>query len=62
MNSEKAIKEELADLLAEAVRRAQQLGKLPVVPLPEIMLERPQNPEHGDYSSSLCLKLARAIC
>ncbi len=28
--------------------------------LPEITVERPQNPEHGDYASSFPLKLARA--
>ena len=61
MNVEKTIKENLTDLLAGAVRRAQHLEKLPIVPLPEITLERPQNSEHGDYASSLCLKLARAI-
>jgi len=30
------------------------------VTLPEVYLERPQNPEHGDYASSFPLKLARA--
>ncbi len=28
--------------------------------LPEVTVERPQNPEHGDYASSFPLKLARA--
>ena len=28
--------------------------------LPDIIMEHPQNPEHGDYASSLPLKLARA--
>ena len=28
--------------------------------MPEIYLEHPQNPEHGDYASSFPLKLARA--
>ena len=61
MNVEKTIKEELSELLAGAVCRTQQLGKLPAVPLPEITLEHPQNPEHGDYASSFSLKLARAV-
>jgi arginyl-tRNA synthetase len=29
------------------------------VSLPEVLIEHPQNPEHGDYASSLPLKLAR---
>lgn len=47
-------------MLAQAASQAQQLGKLPSVALPEVAVERPQNPEHGDYASSFPLKLARA--
>ncbi len=54
------IKQKLAELLKEAVSEAQSQGKLPLVALPEITIERPQNPEHGDYASSLALKLARS--
>ena len=46
-------------LLTKAAEEAQRLGKLPPVALPEVEVERPQNPEHGDYASSLPLKLAR---
>jgi len=55
------LKHKLAELLAQAATRAQQSGKLPAVTLPEVIMEHPQNPEHGDYASSLPLKLARAI-
>jgi arginyl-tRNA synthetase len=44
----------------QAASEAQRLGKLPSVTLPEVAVERPQNPEHGDYASSFPLKLARA--
>ncbi len=54
------LKQRLIELLAQAAGEAQQQGKLPSVTLPEIAIERPQNPEHGDYASSLPLKLARA--
>ena len=54
------IKQKLVDMLAQAARQAQESGKLPSVALPEATIERPQNPEHGDYASSLPLKLARA--
>ncbi len=55
------VKQRLIELLIQAATEAQQQGKLPSVALPEVALERPQNPEHGDYASSLPLKLARAI-
>ena len=54
------IKQKLVDMLTQAARQAQESGKLPSVALPEATIERPQNPEHGDYASSLPLKLARA--
>ena len=54
------VKQRLTELLTQAASEAQQLGKLPSVALPEVAVERPQNPEHGDYASSFPLKLARA--
>jgi len=54
------LKHKLAELLTQAVIEAQKSGKLPSVTLPEVIIEHPQNPEHGDYASSLPLKLARA--
>ncbi len=55
------LKQRLVELLTQAASQAQQLGKLPSVTLPEVTIERPQNPEHGDYASSFPLKLARTI-
>ena len=60
LNGVTEAKQQLIDLLAAAASKAQQAGKLPVVALPEIALEHPQKPEHGDYASSFPLKLARA--
>jgi len=54
------LKQRLTELLAQAASQAQESGKLPAVTLPEVTVEHPQNPEHGDYASSLALKLARA--
>ena len=54
------LKRRLVELLAQAAGEAQQQGKLPEVTLPDIIIEHPQNPEHGDYASSFPLKLARA--
>ena len=55
------LKKRLVELLTQAASEAQQQGKLPSVTLPDITIEHPQNPEHGDYASSLPLKLARAV-
>jgi arginyl-tRNA synthetase len=55
------LKQTIADIITRAVAAAQAAGKLPTVTLPEIVIERPQNPDHGDYASSIALKLARAV-
>ncbi len=55
------IRQKLAETLEQAVIEAQAKGQLPPVAMPEIALEHPQNPEHGDYASSLPLKLARSV-
>jgi arginyl-tRNA synthetase len=55
------IKQRIIELLKKAAAEAQKSGKLPSVALPEITIEHPQNPEHGDYASSFPLKLARTI-
>jgi arginyl-tRNA synthetase len=55
-----AAKQQLIEMLTRAASSAQKSGILPPVVLPEVSIERPQNPEHGDYASSFPLKLARA--
>jgi arginyl-tRNA synthetase len=55
------LKQKLRELVIQAISEAQQIGKLPSVTAPEVTIERPQNPEHGDYASSFPLKIARAI-
>jgi arginyl-tRNA synthetase len=54
------LKYKIGRLLEQAAKAAQVEGLLPPIALPEVIIERPQNPEHGDYSSSLPLKLAKA--
>ncbi|MDO8577926.1 MAG: arginine--tRNA ligase [Dehalococcoidales bacterium] len=54
------IRQKLAAQLTEAAAKAQQEGKLPLVALPDITIEHPQNAAFGDYASSFPLKLARA--
>ncbi len=48
------------DLVAEAVTRARRQGLLQLETMPEILVERPANPGHGDFATSLPLRLARA--
>ena len=55
------LKQTISDLISRAIVAAQEAGKLPALTLPDIVIERPQNPEHGDYASSIPLKLARAV-
>jgi len=54
------LRQTLSKLLTEAASEARQQGKLPAVALPEVLLEHPRYAEHGDYASSLALKLAQA--
>ena len=59
MNGILDVKREIVQRLNEAVKQAQAEGKLPAVNLPEIAIEHPQNPAHGDYASNIAMKLAR---
>lgn len=54
------IKDELVQLIEKALNEAQNRSLIPSIAMPDIVLEQPQNPEHGDYASALPLKLARA--
>ena len=54
------IRDEIARLVAEAAVRAQEVGDLPTIALPDVTVEHPAHEEHGDYAVSLPMKLARA--
>ncbi len=53
------VRNEIAALVYEAAQEARESGGLPSVALPDIEIERPLRPDHGDYASSLALRLAR---
>ena len=55
------LKQEIAECLRQAVLQAQEQGDLVSAALPEMIIEHPQNPEHGDFASGLPLKLARTM-
>jgi arginyl-tRNA synthetase len=54
------IRERIVEVLKDALVKAQGRGFLPPGALPEIAVEHPQNPQHGDFATSLPLRLARA--
>ncbi|MSQ22497.1 MAG: arginine--tRNA ligase [Dehalococcoidia bacterium] len=54
------MKQRIAELVAQAVEEAQRQGGLPAGPIPAIEVEHPQNTAHGDFATSLPLRLARA--
>jgi arginyl-tRNA synthetase len=55
------LRQELARCLRQAVLKAQQEGALASAALPQVLIEHPQNPEHGDFASGLPLRMARAM-
>jgi len=54
------IKYKITEILEQTTIQAQNEGLIPQVALPDILVEHPQNPEHGDYATSIALKLGRA--
>lgn len=50
---------EIARLIEAAIKKAQQKGDLPKFDIPEIVVERPKDPSHGDYATPVALGLAR---
>jgi arginyl-tRNA synthetase len=54
------IRDDIEALLLQAARSARQAGLLPEITLPTGIVERPSNSTHGDYATSLPLRLARA--
>lgn len=55
------IRDELATLVYRATRKAQRKGSLPKTEIPEVVIERPRRPEHGDYATSQPLRMIADI-
>jgi arginyl-tRNA synthetase len=53
--------DQVRQLLTDALKKAQAEGELPDVEVDEVIVERPQNEEHGDFASSTPMKLARVM-
>ncbi len=56
-----AIKEEISEILMESLAKAKRGNSLPSLEFEDASMERPQNTEHGDFASSIALKLARPM-
>jgi arginyl-tRNA synthetase len=53
------IRNKISQLIAGAIKKAQQEGDLPPFELPEIVVERPKEATHGDYATPVAMGLAR---
>ncbi|MBN1096196.1 arginine--tRNA ligase [Blastococcus sp. TML/C7B] len=51
--------EQLQDVVRTAVSAVVDRGALPVEVPAEVVIERPKNPEHGDYATNVALRLAK---
>jgi arginyl-tRNA synthetase len=51
--------EQLRDVVRTAVAAAVERGALPVAVPDDVVVERPKNPEHGDYATNVALRLAK---
>ncbi|UCD56029.1 MAG: arginine--tRNA ligase, partial [Candidatus Hydrogenedentota bacterium] len=58
---EKLIESKIRERLAAAIERAIEDGGLALESVPDIFLEIPNNPAHGDYATSLSLRLAKGL-
>ena len=54
------VRDTIQEMVAAAINRARQEGALQLETMPDILVERPGNSEHGDFATSLPLRLARA--
>jgi len=55
------IKEQLAELITQALEAAKASGELPLDTLPAVTLEMPKQKSHGDWATSVALGLARTL-
>jgi arginyl-tRNA synthetase len=51
---------DLAGAVVSAIRAAVVAGELSVTPPDSVVIERPKNPDHGDYATNAALQLAKS--
>ncbi len=55
------VRHTLTECLRTAILQAQESGEIAFTTLPDIQIERPQDPAHGDFASGIALRLARSV-
>jgi len=53
------LRDDIAQLVVKALKKAQRKNDLPKFEIPFIPMERPKQAEHGDFATPICLQLAR---
>ncbi len=53
------VRDQFAALITAGLKAAQEQGDLPRFELPDIVIESSRQPEHGDYATPTCLRLAQ---
>jgi arginyl-tRNA synthetase len=53
------LRDQLAQLVGQAVKKAQKHGELPAYDVPPIEIGRPKDAGHGDYTSTVAMQSAR---
>ncbi len=54
-----SVQHQLAEQVSKSIQAAQAVGDLPAFDIPEVLIERPRDPSHGDYACPTALRLAR---
>jgi arginyl-tRNA synthetase len=55
----RTLSDQIADLISDGLRKAQEAGELPRVSGRPVVVERPRQAGFGDYASPVCLQLAK---
>ena len=55
------IRDQIQQIVTEAIASAKVSGNLPPIDFPSVEIQRPNQPEHGDYSSNVALLAASEI-
>ncbi len=55
------VKDELADLIYQAVKKAQKKGDLPKTDIPAVVITRPRQAQRGDYTSNQPLQMIAEV-
>ncbi len=55
------IRDQIRQIVTDAVAAAQESGNLPSTDIPVVEIQRPNQPEHGEYSSNVAMLVASAV-